>query len=85
MNIIEGVCCPDLKVLPVMGLVRHSHSNLFLPGDRMAAKVVSSNTFISMPLMCMFSKVEPKLLLRAVIHRVRIVVITFFRHAPVRC
>ena len=71
----------------VMGLARHNPSNLFLPvvGDREVARVVSSNIPSNipsnLPLLGMFNKVEPKLLLRAVIYWVRIVVITFFRHA----
>ena len=66
-----------------MGLARHNPSNLFLPvvRDREVARVVSSNIPSNLPLLGMFNKLEPKLLLRAVMYWVRIVVITFFRHA----
>ena len=95
MNIIAGMGFPNqmvplnqifLALQPVMGLARYIPGNLFQPVmlDSEVTRVVYSNIPSSLLLLCMFSKVEPKLLLRAVIYWVRIVVITFFRHATVR-
>ena len=89
-----------VAVLLVRVLVKHNLSSMFLlvVGDRKVARYfpssvaciaitsrVVSHTHSSLVPLVKFSKGWPKLPHRVVIFRLEIVVITFFRHASVRC